>query len=473
LKTGRNLLEQDFYPHDNKNVPSPLKSTFQSKSSVTSKTSPQEIFLFSTFLVLVFLFRLAFGLCSEIWFIDQQQIYLIGLKYYTTGLWPYFGPDVAANIQLPGALQGLVVGLPLRIWSIPESPYIFLNLLSFFGLCFLAWYTCQRLSHFPRWIIWSWLLTAPWVLNWSTNIDNDSYVLFGSCLFFIGFLETLPPLTLNLVSFWIANYLMGFALGWNSQFHLSYVLLFPMIATSLAWQMAVKKISFKKKLMSLTAFLFGALATYSLVIPTWIQYGFIKGSGNTAQAITFNSENLLSFFTVLFRYLALACCEIPRFIGANWADRLAFLKENWQIAPFAIVAALSGLVQLVFLLVGWFRKKQPQKDWPAVKILTALVFVLIYVSFLFAIKTPAAHTYYLTLPLVMIYGFYALSPYVNRSWFGLLASILIICNLVFHAGLALHNLPVKSLYKNRDLFVKAIQEKNYQLLGERRPNTQY
>jgi hypothetical protein len=94
-------------------------------------------------------------------------------------------------------------------------------------------------------------------------------------------------------------------------------------------------------------------------------------------------------------------------------------------------------------------------------------------SFLFAIKTPAAHTYYLTLPLVMIYGFYALSPYVNRSWFTRLAAILLTCNLIFHAGLALHNLPVKSLYKNRGLFEKAIQEKNYQLLGERRPNTRY
>jgi hypothetical protein len=73
----------------------------------------------------------------------------------------------------------------------------------------------------------------------------------------------------------------------------------------------------------------------------------------------------------------------------------------------------------------------------------------------------------------MIYGFYALSPYANRAWFSRLAGILIVCNLIFHAGLALHNLPVKSLYKNRDLFVKAIQEKNYQLLGDRRPNTQY
>lgn len=425
------------------------------------------------FLALAFLFRLAFGLCSEIWFIDQQQIYLIGLKYYTTGLWPYFGPDVAENIQLPGALQGLVVGLPLRIWPIPESPYLFLNLLSFTGLCFLAWYTCRRLLRFPRWIIWTWLLTAPWVLNWSTNIDNDSYMLFGSCLFFIGFLETLPPLTMALVPIWLANYLMGFALGWNAQFHLSYVLLFPLVLVSLVWQATAPGVALKKKLLDLIVFLSGALTTYSLIIPTWIQYGFSKGSGNTAQAVTFNPENLFSFFIVLFRYLALACCEVLRFIGANTSNRLGFLNENWWLWPFTAVAFILGLVQVVVLFLGWFQKNHPQKDWLAIKALTALTFLLIYVSFLFAIKTPAAHTYYLTLPIVMIYGFYALNLYANRSWFSHLAGILLICNLVFHAGLALHNLPVKSLYKNRDLFVKAIQAKNYQLLGERRPNTQY
>ena len=454
-------------------MPSPLKFTSPLKPSVIPKTSHQEIFLFSILLVLVFLFRLAFGLCSEIWFIDQQQIYLIGLKYYTTGLWPYFGPDVAVNIQLPGALQGLVVGLPLKIWPIPESPYILLNLLSFSGLCFLAWYICRRLPQFPRWIIWGWLLTAPWVLNWSTNIDNDSYMLFGSCLFFVGFMETLPTLTLNLVPFWLANYLMGFALGWNAQFHLSYILLFPLILVSLVWKTVSKGVSFKEKLWSLFTFLAGTLTTYSLIIPTWIQYGFIKGSGNTTQAITFNPENFLSFFRVLLRYLALACCELPRFIGANTSSRLDFLKENLWVAPFAIIASLLGLFQLVVLLLGWFRKNHPQKDWHSIKILTALVFLLIYVSFLFAIKTPAAHTYYLTLPLVMIYGFYALSPFAKKPWFTRLAGLLLICNLIFHFGLALHNLPVKSMYKNRDLFVKAIQNKNYQLLGDRRPNTQY
>jgi hypothetical protein len=131
------MLEQGFWANDNESVFDSSNSTLKLKSSLSEKTSNREIFFFVLLLMLAFLFRLAFGLCSEIWFIDQQQIYLIGLKYYATGLWPYFGPDVAVNIQLPGALQGLAVGLPLRFLPIPEAPYIFLNLLSFTGLCLL------------------------------------------------------------------------------------------------------------------------------------------------------------------------------------------------------------------------------------------------------------------------------------------------------------------------------------------------
>src|SRR5579859_7269655 len=94
-----------------------------------------------------FLFRLAFGLLrSQIWEIDQIQTYLIGLKFYTTHNWPFFGPDVngvenqSFQSQIPGALEGLLIGLPFYILPVPESPFILLNLLSITGVALLAWY---------------------------------------------------------------------------------------------------------------------------------------------------------------------------------------------------------------------------------------------------------------------------------------------------------------------------------------------
>ncbi len=441
---------------------------FVANTSTNPKSHSFPWFLFG--LGLAFLFRLAFGLCSEIWFIDQQQIYLIGLKFYCTGQWPYFGADVAPHIQLPGALQGLVVGGPLYLCPIPEAPYVLLNLLSFTGLCLFAWYCSKRLPQFPKWILYTWLLTAPWVMAWSTNIDNDSYVIFGSCLFFIGFLETIPALSLQWLPATAANFLMGFGLFWNAQFHMSYVILFPFVLVSVYFQW---KSLGAKSLSPLVAFLMGCLATGAFILPTLEKYGLAQGSGGAGNAIAFNPGNFLSFFTVLFRFLSLAACEIPRFIGAHTTDRIEFLRENWWLAPFAAIAGVLGIVQTLALWVGWFQKNHPQKDWPALKLLAFLTFLLIYMSFLFAIKVPAAHTYYLTLPIAMLYGFYVYSPWVSKKWFLTTAKILLACNILFHAGLALHNLPVKSLYKNRDLFVKAISEKNYHLLGERRPNTLY
>src|SRR5882672_32892 len=141
--------------------------------------------LFFTLLLPGFLFRLFFGLCSPFQDEDAKQIYLIGLKFYTTGAWPYFGPDVTPTIQIPGALQGLVVGLPFYVLPIPEAPYILLNILSFASLCFFAWYCCKRLPAIPKWFVWTWLLCAPWTICLSTNVFNPSYVLPGSIVFFV------------------------------------------------------------------------------------------------------------------------------------------------------------------------------------------------------------------------------------------------------------------------------------------------
>ena len=90
-------------------------------------------------LLLAFLFRLFVGLCSEFQDSDTKQIYLLGLKFYTTHAWPYFGPDVIwGEVQIPGALQALLVGSPFFVLHLPEAPYILLNLLSFAALCLLA-----------------------------------------------------------------------------------------------------------------------------------------------------------------------------------------------------------------------------------------------------------------------------------------------------------------------------------------------
>src|SRR3954453_15503515 len=79
--------------------------------------------LFAAGLLGLFALRLYFGLSSHFFAEDESQIFLIGLRYYATGHWPYFGPDVVWTMsEIPGALQGLLVGAPLALVPAPPGP---------------------------------------------------------------------------------------------------------------------------------------------------------------------------------------------------------------------------------------------------------------------------------------------------------------------------------------------------------------
>src|SRR5689334_2921774 len=98
-------------------------------------------------LLALFIFRVIYGLCSEFWFPDELQIYLIGLKSFTTGTWPTYGPDVVyTNTQIPGGLQGILISAGFYIARLPEMPTLIVNILSFASLSLLAYYITRRVK---------------------------------------------------------------------------------------------------------------------------------------------------------------------------------------------------------------------------------------------------------------------------------------------------------------------------------------
>jgi hypothetical protein len=438
-----------------------------------SLTSRKKL-IFASSLLLAFLFRLFFGLCSEFQTDDPKQIYLIGLKFYTTGAWPYFGPDVSSTIQIPGALQGLVVGLPFYVLPIPEAPYLLLNILTFSSLCFFAWYCCKRLPEFPRWLVWGWLLTAPWTLNVSTHIFNPSYVLPAAILFFVAALETHPSLSKGLISPRWSNLMMGLSLFWIMQFHLSWVVLVPYVAFSFYFQF---KQTLQRSLRAIVWFAAGAAITGSFLLPTFIKYGWLAGLGGTNDSVGFNSTNLVRHLNivegVLGRFLSFASFELPRFIGDNTATRLAFLTSHRWLIPFVVLLTIVGFVQCFLMLVLWFRKNHPQPDWKGIKYFTLVTVILLYVSFLFSMKAPVSHTFYLTFPVAMLYSLYCWTPFMAKKKWRTVAGALLLCGLIFHVGLACSNLRRVSLYVDRGKVSEAIRSKDYHQVGERRPGARY
>jgi hypothetical protein len=416
------------------------------------------------FLGFMFLFRLAFGLCGGFWFDDQLQVYLLGLKYATTGLWPYFGPDIVyTHSQIPGALQALLVGLPLKLIPIPEAPFILLNILSFTALVLLASYITRLFPSIPAWFVWGWTMTAPWALDFSTYIINPSYILFGAVIFFIGFLET-SPWGLKRIPAWLCGLMMGFAVFWIFQVHMSWVLLVPFVALS---GIFILKNDTKKTPGFITGLVIGCLLTGSLLIPTFIRYGLHNGTGGTGANIRFNSSNIPQFFTVLARYLSLASWESTRFIGPDTPQRIAFLKHYFWVIPFFGFAAIAGVVQPLYMIIrGFFKWQTDRENW--LRNLNAGFIILIWISFFFSIKSPSSHTYYLAFPLVLFYFFAVFGELIRKKVWKIVTIVLLISGFISHMAIMHHELRTNSLYKDRSRVVRAIMEKNYHIVGERR-----
>jgi hypothetical protein len=428
-------------------------------------------------LVLLFLFRLGFGLCSEFWLEDEKQTFLIGLKFHATHQWPYFGPDVDYPhiIQQPGALEGLLIGLPLDLLRVPEAPFILLNILSFGALSLFAWYCSRRLPEIPSWLIWSWLFIAPWTLSYSTHIVNLSYLLPGSMIFFLGFLESCPPLRQRLLSARLANLMMGFGLCWVMQFHISWVLLVPFVLLSFYFQ---SKVARDQVLGNLGLFIAGVAVTGSLILPTFLHFGLKEGLGGTESTVGLNVRNLLNIYNlpegIIGRFFSYSSFEIPRFIGRHTVDRLEFFRRQPWLVPFGTFLLIVGIFQPISMLLLWFRKQRGDKDWKRIKYLMAGTLALLYLSFLFANeKPPSAHTYYVMLPVSMLYAFYCWRDYLSRNRWQRFAAVVIVCAIVFQFGLAIDNFRNHSLYLNRGIVQEAIDSGDYRILSERRVGARY
>lgn len=416
--------------------------------------------------IIFFPLRFVFGIFSEFWFDDEIQIYLIGLKFYSGGHWPYFGPDVVYTAsQIPGALQGLVTGLPFYIVRIPEAPFIFLNLITFLSLFLLGHYIIRyRKNEIPEWFLWTWIFTAPWVMSFSTHILNPSYVLPAAILFFISLLEIIPGTSKKFIKSNTAFLFLGFSTLWIFQFHMSWILLLPLIL--IGFYFALKK-GWKNIFVSSLSFLAGCIISGIFLIPTIIKYGISAGSGDTASNIVFNTANIKEIITILLRLLSFGSFELARFMGANSAERLEYITENVWTLPFIIIVGIIGFAQVGWMIIAWFRKNNSE-GWKTIKHLLLFIFVFTYISFFFSVKGPSSHTFYLMFPIVMIYSFYCWQPLFRKRWIRTLAFVFLMSGIIFHIALSIHNFKHKSMYIDRNKPLKAIQQKDYKILGERR-----
>jgi hypothetical protein len=321
--------------------------------------------IWATALIALFAFRLFFGLASDLFSEDQTQVFLLGLGYYATGAWPYFGPDVTwTSSEIPGALQSLLVGVPFRIAPVPEAPYVLLNVLSMGCLClFASWYLCERLRDVPRWLIWGWLLTVPWTLEYSTNIINTSYVLPAGLVFFVGFFEAWPSFTTPAP---LANHCAlphgpGTRLdhsGPHVRSHPS-----PFVAAAFFWR---RREGPRALAAAAFAFVLGVLTFGSLLLPTLWKYGLSGGSGDTARNFQWYWRSPWILLKTVARFLSFPSLEVNRFVGTD-ATRVVFIEQHWPIVPLLICRGHCRPRSALWMAALWFKRQSRSPGWPEIR----------------------------------------------------------------------------------------------------------
>ena len=425
--------------------------------------SKNNLFFYALLLGL-FLFRVIYGICSDFWSDDELQIYLIGLKSYTTNTWPYYGPDVVyTDTQIPGALQGLLIRLPLMICPMPESPVVFLNILNFSSLTFFGWYCFKRIAkNLSLPMVLSWLMLLTWTMDFGTKVVNPSYELSFACLFCIALLELLPIFEKPVINRWLSWFLLGITPALIMQLHMSFVLLAPFIVLVVYFQLKNNPIlDGVKRILVMSLGVFIGLLT---LIPTLMHPCPGKG---VVSNVVFNGRNIENIVTVLTRYLSFASFEIPYVMG-DTDERIEIVKHAWWSIPFIAYLLLFYVVLIGVYIVVYFKNKE-KGEWDKVKKLTALSYVLIFFSFFFSIKGPVPHTFYILFPLVTFYSIYCLEYMLVKYKYWLRLMYLgLFSALVFYLAMGMHNYRTKSLFRNREVIMKSIEQKNYLLLGKRR-----
>jgi hypothetical protein len=421
--------------------------------------------VFGLALVALFGFRLLFGLSEQLFAEDETQIYLLGLRFFASGQWPYFGPDVVwTKSQIPGALQPLLVGLPFYVAPIPEAPYVLLNVLSFGALVLFAGYLSARLPEVPRWLLWGWLFTLPWTLELSTHVINPSYILPMSVIFFVSFMEAWPPLRIGRVPVPLAHAGMGAAVGWVMQLHMSWVLLLPFIAAAFAARAREGWRSFGQ---SVAAFCGGFALTGALIVPTWMTYGI--SAGDTGQNVYFRwREPVSTFFKTLARLLVFSSYEINRFFGTDSSKRIVFLQDHWWLVPPVLFVWLLGIVHPVWMALTAVRRTAAHADWPAVRALFVATLLLVAASFFFTVAWAQSTSFYVVAPVSFLYAAYCWT-FIDSRRARRFAAAALGANVVVQAGLALSQVSGPSLYMDRPLLTQSIAERTPGRFAMRRP----
>jgi hypothetical protein len=409
--------------------------------------------------------RTAYGLSQNFWHEDVVQIYLLGLKYFTTGAWPYFGPDVVhTNQQIPGGLQSILIALALYIWPVVESPVVLVNILSLSGILLLAVYLRRRFQSHPGWLWLLWLSTLPMTLQFSTNTYNPSYLLFPAVLFFVGFFERIPQFRQLNWSALTSGIAMGFSVGFIFQLHLSWPLLMPFLLTAIT----IRQPS-KERRECASGFVIGGLAISVSLIPTLFEYGlstlWSTGSSNSE----FNIANARNIGSTILRVVSLSSYEFMGFnLGSELDERRQLITSDPVLIISAVTMGLTLVMHVVLIVKAWGQSFVSRKFSPEISLL-GVSCIWAAMLFLMTPRPPAFRNIFVLFPVAAVAFGSLAEKYSKQTWLRPMWTSVIVASVLFHSIVAIKMWPEISLYRDRPRVQKAIDENDFRIFADRRP----
>ena len=266
----------------------------------------------------------------------------------------------------------------------------------------------------PRWLVWGWLMTLPWTLEFSTHIINPSYLLAPALVFFIGFFEAVPAFRLGKMPEPVAFVLMGAAISWVLQIHMSWPLLAAATRRSpgsrAGAQARGRSRSTRRRSRAVSC------CSRSLLIPTFVVYGLQAGSGGTLRNLRPHWVNPWIAVTTLARLFSFASLEIWRFIATDDGKRLMFLlappldrAAGGRGLAGRHLAAVLDAARVVSHAVAARRVAAAQDA-------RGRTVALVYASYWFVLEPPQAHAFYVVAPVAFMFAAYCWTFVDSPRW---------------------------------------------------------
>lgn len=421
----------------------------------------QEYWFFGLLSIVLIAFRTWLGAHINFCHEDYEQVYLIGLEYITKDGWSYWGPDVVwSETRLAGALQAMLVGIPLSLSKNAIAPFVLSNIISSLGLILLSLYISYRLNY-SKILVLIFVMSLPFMLYHGSVLLNTAYLLLPGALVIISVLELFLYRDDTLLkNKYLYFGIMGFSVFFVYQLHLTWVMILPYMVVLAFLEWRRKELSLIK--ISLYT-LIGMCLSFTLIAPTLFKFHELIFSGVEGN-LALNLGKVFSIVDLTTRILTYTSFNV-----STTFEFYGLASINNAFIQYGLIALkYIGVLQLLgFFILLWLKRK----DTKLMLLLLLFCLSLLMALFLYVIsnKHLESRTYILLFALPVFVFFYSLQGIQDKKWFTPMMYFVALMSLGLHLGVGLENRSSKySINRYQEKVQKAIESKDARHFGIRR-----